>query len=246
MKLLLAIFPMAIALAQPAFDVASVKPSPPPPGDLININLGAESHGEVTLTNTTFSECLRYAYDLVSEDQIAGPDWIRERRVRFDIIAKAPPATPHSQLLLMMQTLLAERFKLAIHREPRKIAHFELTVGKGGPKLQESSGDGPTTRKYYGNGHLWYVHIPIGRLAVLMSRVLKQPVIDHTGLTGFYDVDLEWTPDDAPSTSTASDSAAHPDLFGAVAKQLGLKLESSKNPLEVIVVDRAEQKPIEN
>ena len=127
----------AVAWAQPAFDVASVKPSPPPPGDLININLGTESHGEVTLGNTTLSECIRFAYGLSSEDQIAGPDWIRDRHIRFDIIAKAPAATPHDQILRMMQTLLAERFRLAIHREPRRVAHLELMPGKGPSKAKE-------------------------------------------------------------------------------------------------------------
>ncbi len=102
------------AAAQPAFDVASVKPSPPPEGDLININLGGASHGVVTLANTTLSECIRYAYGLANEDQIAGPDWIRDRHIRFDITAKAPPATPPDELLAMMQTLLAQRFRPGI------------------------------------------------------------------------------------------------------------------------------------
>src|SRR5579863_5256365 len=228
------------AMAQPAFDVASLKPSPPPPGDLLNINLGAVKHGEVTLANTTLSECMRFAYGLVSEEQIAGPDWIRDRHFRFDILAKAPPDTPHDQILLMMQTLLAERFRLAIHREPKRIAHLELTAGKGPLKLHKSADDEPGGRKYYGNGHLWYLHIPMDNFAMLLSRVLKQTVVDHTGIQGFYDIDLQWTPDDA------AEAGKYPDLFGAVREQLGLKLEASKEPLDVIVVDHAEQKPIGN
>jgi uncharacterized protein (TIGR03435 family) len=243
-KLLVLLFPLAVALGQPAFDVASVKPSPPPPGDLININLGTESHGEVTLGNTTLSECIRFAYGLSSEDQISGPEWIRDRHIRFDIIAKAPPATPHDQILLMMQELLQDRFGLAIHREPRRIAHLELTAGKGAPKLHESNPDITMARRFIGIGHLDYVHIPMDRLAVLLSRSLKQPVLDRTGLKGFYDIDLQWTDDASPSSD--ADAARYPDIFGAVREQLGLKLESSKEPVEVIVLDHAEQKPKEN
>src|SRR5579859_7256616 len=149
------------AFAQPAFDVASVKPSPPAGGDLININLGTLSHGTVTLGNTTLSECIRYAYGLVSEEQITGPDWIRDRQIRFDIAAKAPADTAPEQILAMMQTLLAQRFRLVLHREPRKIPHFDLTVGKNGPKLLPAEGDAPTNRRYYGTGRLSYTHIPM-------------------------------------------------------------------------------------
>src|SRR5579883_2980795 len=131
--------PVALAFGQPAFDVASVKVSPPQPGGLLNINLGTERQGEVTLGNVTLSECVRFAYGLASEDQIGGPDWIRDRRIRFDIDAKAPPGTPHEQILLMTQTLLAERFRLAIHREPKRVAHLELGLGKGAPKLKPST-----------------------------------------------------------------------------------------------------------
>ncbi|MDR3702186.1 MAG: TIGR03435 family protein [Candidatus Sulfopaludibacter sp.] len=234
------------AAAQPAFDVASVKPSPPPEGDLININLGGASHGVVTLANTTLSECIRYAYGLANEDQIAGPDWIRDRHIRFDITAKAPPATPPDQLLAMMQTLLAQRFHLVLHREPRRIPHFELTVAKNGPKLPAAPGDGPSVRRYYEKNRLSYTHVPMDRFAVLLSRVLGQPVFDKTALKGAFDVELDWTPDDAAPAPAETDSAPRPDIFAAIQQQLGLKLEASKQPVEVLVVDEAEKVPVAN
>jgi uncharacterized protein (TIGR03435 family) len=244
--LLSILLPVGAALAQPAFDVASVKPSPDASGDLIYINLGTASHGEVTLNNTTLSECIRYAYGLVSEDQIAGPDWIRDRHIRFDIIAKAPPETSMDRLLAMMQTLLTERFRLALHREPRRVPHFDLAVAKSGPKLVAAPGDGPTARRYYGPGRLSYTHIPMDRFAVLLSRQLKQPVFDKSGLSGAFDVELNWTPDDAPPAPADAGSAPWPDIFSAIQQQLGLKLEVSKEPLEVLVVDRAEKVPVAN
>lgn len=116
------------------FEVATVKQSPPATGDSIVINLGTVQNGKVTLTNTTLSECVRFAYGLVSEDQISGPDWIKFREVRFDIVAQAPPNTPREQLLLMLQALLAERVKLAIHHEQKELSFLALTVGKNGSK----------------------------------------------------------------------------------------------------------------
>lgn len=233
-------------MAQPAFDVASVKQGGPVRADgLLDINLGRAQHGVVTLTNTTLSECIRYAYGLTNEDQITGPDWIRDRGIRFTIEAKAAPDTALEQSRLMLQALLKERFHLELHREPRKIAHLVLTVDKGGPKLVKSESDGPQGRVNYGPGDLEYRRIAVSALAVLLSRLMKQPVLDQTGLTGFYDLKLQWTPDDAPPAADGG-PPPKPDIFTAVRQQLGLRLEASKVPLEVLVVDRAEKVPIEN
>src|SRR5579872_2469977 len=101
----------ALAHSQ-TFDVASVKPSPSD-GGLLNINHGSLNHGVVTLTNVTLAECVEYAYGLISDDQVDGPEWTRERRVRFDITAKTSPDATVEQVRPMMQKLLAERFHLA-------------------------------------------------------------------------------------------------------------------------------------
>src|SRR5580698_6742267 len=128
---LLILLSLASALAQ-TFDVASVKPSPPTVSDRLEINLGAFNHGVVTLTNTTLSECVQYAYGLVSEDQIDGPDWIRDRRLRVDITAKTSPDTQLDKVLLMTQALLAQRFHMELHREAKPVRHLELTVSRKG------------------------------------------------------------------------------------------------------------------
>jgi bla regulator protein blaR1 len=243
------------ALCQPAFDVASVKPSVDE-GPTLNINLGTARHGVVTLTNTTLSECIRYAYNLVSEDQISGPDWLRDRKLRVDIVAKAAPDTPIGQLLLMTQALLAERFQLVLHREPRPLKHFDLAVAKNGPKLPEARGDGPSFPPLYGRGRLHYSRLSMHTFAVLLSRQLKEVVVDNTNLAGFFDVNLDWTPDDpAPPPSRGPDAPSRPDvnadtgapgIFKAVQQQLGLTLEASKNPVEILVVDSARQVPAGN
>jgi uncharacterized protein (TIGR03435 family) len=241
------IWSMAIAgsaLAQrPAFEVASVKPSPAAPfGQNLNINLGAVHHNELTLTNTTLCESLRFAYHLVSDDQVAGPGWIKEREFRYDVVAKGSANATREQLLEMLQTLLDERFKLAMHREPRVVAHYELVVGKGGLKIHPSKPDAPDDLKYW-RGHFSSPWMPMFRFTMLLSRQLRQAVIDKTGLTGPYDIDLEWTPDEP---NGAPPDVPGPSIFTAIHDQLGLRLEAQKSPIEVLVVDRAEKTPVAN
>ncbi len=253
MKIVALIFMTAAAsVAQtpgggPSFDVASVKPSPRVPGqDRINISLGSAFHGTVTLANVTLSECIRYAYSLSSEDQISGPDWMRDRELRVDITAKAAPTTPVDQLLLMTQRLLAERFQMTLHREPRPVAHGELTVARKG--LKESASQEPGGSVYRSSGvpgHMAYDHVQTRTLAVLLSRLLKQPVLDRTGLTGYYDIDLRWIPDGVDAAANPEPNAA-PDIYAALERQLGLKMERKKSAIEVLVVDRAERVPIGN
>jgi uncharacterized protein (TIGR03435 family) len=244
--LTLALLSLAAARTQtPTFDVASVKPSPPSDTRYININLGHLEHGVLTLANTTLSECVQYAYGLVSEEQIDGPDWIRDRHLRVDITAKTAPNTPPAQVLLMTQTLLTERFRMELHREPKPVRHLELTVGKKPPKLPESQEGAPLRPGTYNRGRLFYDHQSMHNLVVLLSRQLKQPVLDLTGLTGFYDVHLEWAPDN-PVPAETDDAAPLPDIFQAVEEQLGLHLESKKTPIDIIVIDRADRVPVAN
>src|SRR5260221_12024471 len=119
------------ALAQaPSFDVASVKPSAPPAGDLYRANLGTAFHGEVLLSNATLSDCLKFAYGLSNDTQLEGPVWITDKSIRFDIQAKAAPDTPRPRLLEMLQALLTERFRLTLHREQKVRSYMALSAGK--------------------------------------------------------------------------------------------------------------------
>src|SRR5580698_4612384 len=100
---------LSLAAHAQSFDVASLKPSPST-GGLLNINHGSLNHGVVSLTNVTLSECIQFAYGLISDDQVDGPAWTRDRSVRFDISAKTSPDATEEQVQPMMQKLLAERF----------------------------------------------------------------------------------------------------------------------------------------
>jgi uncharacterized protein (TIGR03435 family) len=238
----------------PTFEVATVKQSPPPPGDLININLGTVRNGRITFTNASLSDCLKFAYGIVSDAQISGPDWIKSKAVRFDIVAQAPPDTEQEQLRLMLQSLLAERLKVTLHHEQKELPFLALMVGENGPKIRATAaapgGTGGNSARF---GRIVGDRMPMQGLATLLSRFELQTVVDMTGLKGLFEVKLEWTPEtnrpiaaDRGDAQAAIDSAIGPSLFTAVQEQLGLKLESRKGPLDVIVIDHAEQVPAEN
>jgi hypothetical protein len=121
----------ALIAQQPQFEVATVKLSPPvPAGTPLPINLGAIRPGIATLTNSTLSECMQFAYGLVSSRQIVGPDWINARDLRFDVVGKMSADAPRDQVLLMMQNLLAERLQLKLHHEQRELPFLALVVGE--------------------------------------------------------------------------------------------------------------------
>jgi uncharacterized protein (TIGR03435 family) len=228
----------------PTFEVASVKPVELTPGNY-RANLGTIRHGEVTMTNVTLSDCLRFAYGITNDAQISGPDWIKNKDVRFHIVAKAAPDTPSNQLLLMLQALLKERFQLAYHREQRQLAFLALMVGKKGPRLREAQAGSDASANRFGLGRISSNGLTMPVLATVLSRFMRQPVLDMTGLDGSYDVNLEWTPE-AVAVGGDTPEATGATIFTALQEQLGLKLEARKGPLEVIVVDHAEKVPTKN
>jgi uncharacterized protein (TIGR03435 family) len=239
-----------------AFEVATVKLSPAtPPGAPISISLGSVRNGTVILTNTTLSECLQFAYGIVSADQVVGPDWIRSREVRFDIVAKIDPNTPQDEVLVMMQNLLAERLKVALHRDKKQLPFLALVTARNGPKLQPAK-EGVINPGPQGAGRINHPRMPMSLLATLLSRFERQIVIDLTGLSGPFAIDLQWTTD-ALRARAPQDGAPlvingqtvdvnGPSLYTALPEQLGLRLESRKGPVDVLVVDHADQVPTEN
>jgi uncharacterized protein (TIGR03435 family) len=131
---------VAAAARAQEFVVATVKSSRPTgPGELINISLGTFRNGWLVFGNASLSDCLKYAYGIVSDAQILAPDWVTSRAVRFDIVSEAPPETPLEKLRPMLQVLLAERLKLVLHHEQREISFLALVQAKGGIKMHEAS-----------------------------------------------------------------------------------------------------------
>jgi uncharacterized protein (TIGR03435 family) len=189
LKSLLLVAAVAIAVdarQQPQFEAATVKLLPPvPPGTPLPVNLGSFRNGTAMLTNTTLSECLQFAYGIVSDAQIAGPDWIKTRDVRFEIVGKTGLDVSRDQALLMMQNLLAERLKLSLHHEPREMSFLALVVAKNGPKLAPAkAGTPPAQIPSQIPGRVLHPQMPMAILATLLSRFERKIVIDKSGLTG--------------------------------------------------------------
>jgi uncharacterized protein (TIGR03435 family) len=230
-----------IARAQ-SFEVAAVKVPQVVSGVPYDIEMTIQ-HDTVTLTNVSLADCIKFAYGLSSDFQLSGPDWIKSKELRYDIIAKTAPGTTREQALQMMQALLAERFNLALHREQRALAYYALVVAKGGPKMPEAS-DARASVPTGVQGQLRIVsnRMPIATVVTILSRYMQAFVVDETGLAGDFEVRLVWTPDDRP----IPDDERGASVFTAVEEQLGLKLVSRKGPMEVLVVDRAEKTPTEN
>jgi uncharacterized protein (TIGR03435 family) len=234
---------VAAAMAQaPTFDVASVKPEVITE-DMYFANLGRITHGQLAMGNVTLSEAVRFAWGINNDAQVAGPEWIKSKMVRFKIDAKAPPDAPRDQILLMLQTLLTERFQLKTHMEQRELAHLELSPGKKELKLQPAQEGSDGSRNRNGFGHIVSNRMTMEVLTTILSRFLRQPILDHTGLKDAYVVDLQWTPESEMSAETPLTA---PSIYAAVQEQLGLKLEARKSPVPVIVVDHAEKVPIGN
>lgn len=233
-----ALCPVLVA-APPEFEVATVKQSPPPGGGPIRINLGRLENGTLTFDNASLSDCLKFAYGIVSDSQLVGPEWIKSKDVRFDIVAQAPARTPLDQIELMLQDLLAERLQVTVHHEQRDLAYLVLVVARNGPKLQDAknlTGNNSATRGRINAGSM-----PISSLVLLLSRFERQTILDMTGLKGYFEFQLEWTPDELIRPDDSG-----PSIFAALQEQLGLKLESRKGPLNVLVVDHAEKVPADN
>ena len=174
--------------SHPRFEVATLKVSTPAQGDLINVNLGSFRRGRLTMGNVTLNDAIKFAYDLVSEEQLVGLSWNRE--VRFDIEALAPLETSQEQLRLMTQDLLAERLGLVVRREQKNLRHMALVVGKETPKLprakpEELPNPGPQVR-----GRISHPQMTMGRLVALLSRFERLTIVDLTGLTGLFEVNL--------------------------------------------------------
>ena len=225
------------------FEVATVKPVDLSKlGDAISMNLGTVRRAEVTFGNATLNDCIRFAYNMASDAQIAGPDWIKSKQFLYDIVAKGTPGASREQIQAMMQTLLAERFKLVTHRDQKEMSYYALVPAKNGPTIQPMSAVPDGFRGTTFGGRINSI-LPMPALAYLLSRFeTERPIIDQTGLHGLYEVKLAWTQRQLQN----ADAAPGPSLFTAVTEQLGLKLEARKGPVEILVIDRAEKVPADN
>jgi uncharacterized protein (TIGR03435 family) len=227
----------------PAFEVASVKVSPPrTEGMRLPQNQILPSPGGVTIQNTSLKGIIQWAYHLQTI-QVIGPGWLESDH--YDIAAKSSDAVPTERLRQMLQPLLADRFKLAFHRETREMPAYVVTVGKNGLKMTQSQGDGEMQMKPTGKGlNVQFTHVTLAQLAEMASSPLQGVVVDQTGLKGAWDFTLDMSP--AMMNRPADREEAIDMIIQVLNDQLGIKIEQKKVPAEVLVVDRAEKVPVEN
>ena len=249
-----ALLAVGTAIAQttpprPEFDAESVKlnkSGAEPSGGIL-------PGGEFSVTGMSMIEIMQFAYK-VEGNAISGfPAWFRTDR--FDIIAKGPANTTGPTLQLMLQSLLAKEFRLVVHMEPRPQDAFALVVAKDGPKLQKAAPAAPTSNpaadqsedpedhckktNESGLGTAYCTNITMAELAKrlpsLAPAYLDRPVVDMTGISGTWDLKLQWT------GKGKIDTDGGLTIFDAVTKQLGLKLEQRKVPLPGLVIDHIER-----
>ncbi len=265
----------------PSFEVASIRPDPSPSGPHWT-KIGYAGHGapmdRFIMTNTSIKDLICLAFGgkpchMLPDGEVSGgPGWINSERYDIDAkvkdeqvaaLYKLSGSDQALQIQLMVQSLLADRFKLVVNEATVTRPAYALVIAKGGPKLQESIPGSPSPIELQGNpvdfltepGEIRAHGIPISKLAMQLSMeraAVGRPVLDQTGLKGKYDFDLTWTPPPGmgPGPSSGAEMAPPPDtsgssIFTALQEQLGLKLEPAKGPMEVLQIVHIE-KPSEN
>jgi uncharacterized protein (TIGR03435 family) len=241
---------MMSASANPEFTVATIRPSNP--------NAPRGGYGfrgqDVTTTNVTVNWMIKLAFNLHARQITGGASWLDSEK--YDTVGR--PDTPgqpsRDQMKLMIRKLLEDRFQLKFHFEKRELPVYAMVVLPTGAKITPSAGD-PNAFPGIGFGQepgvlsLRGINTTLdGAANGLQSNILDKPVVNHTGLTGRYDFLLRWTPDAGQianfgglAPGNANDPDAPPDIFSAFQQQLGLKLESTKALVDVMVIEKIER-----
>jgi uncharacterized protein (TIGR03435 family) len=246
-----------VAVKLPEFVVASIRPNN---SDTAAFRLAFTADG-VRIENASILMIIRAAYGMFNslDDKFLGvPGWAKSQR--FDIEAKVDGADVgvfqklgFDKRQLMVQALLENRFNMRAHHETREQPIYSLIVAENGSKLQKSAGDpDPGGTMQVKRGQIVARNIVVSQLVTKLTQTVGRTVQDKTGLTGKYDLTLNWTPDpdgsSMPATADASESVfalSGPSIFTSIQEQLGLKLEAAKGPVECLVIDHVEM-PSEN
>ncbi|HEY3837258.1 MAG TPA: TIGR03435 family protein [Bryobacteraceae bacterium] len=226
---------VAPAAPPPAFEVASIKPNKSGDGN----SSFTTTEGSIHMRNVTPRILLEHAFN-VKDYNLNAPSWVDD--LHFDIVAKAPGEVKDAEMRLMLQSLLAERFQLKMHRESKEMTAYALLPAKGGFKLKPVQGDNYSLNFTVGGGKAKATgkQASMANLSDYLSGgALDHPVVDETGIQGVYDFTLEWSPEQNVAENG-------PSLFTALTEQLGLRLEKRKLPVSIVVVDSMNQTPTEN
>jgi len=240
--------PMA-ADANPTFEIATIKLSRLDDPRLPTMQIQPR---RLLTWNKSVMNLIEEAYSINPSEILNAPDWLN---TKYDIVAQPDGEGQPSvrQWDVMLQKLLADRFHLSFHWDKKEVSIYALTVTKSGAKLTASAGDpnGTPNLAMPARGRFRFRNATMADIAGELRGVLDRPVVDKTGISGRYDIALNWTTDDFQAARLSGFPAPQqlngevPDLFTAIQEQLGLRLESAKGPIDVMVIDHAE-KPSEN
>ncbi|HUA93259.1 MAG TPA: TIGR03435 family protein [Terracidiphilus sp.] len=243
--------PKAMAAdANPSLEVATIKPSDPS-----RRGKGFGFQGTHFRTfNMNLNDLIAIGYGLHSKQIVGAPDWFSTDLFDIDGVPDTPGRPNIKQMGIMLQKLLTDRCALKFHHETRELSVYAITVASGGPKMTKTTAqeNDPQGFGFRGLGDLVVRNMTMKDFAFgMQSAVTDKPVVDQTGLTDRYDFTLKWTPDDSqfqqfrgavPVTPPkADDPNAPPSLYTAVQEQIGLKIEATKAPDDVIVIDHVEK-----
>ena len=257
---LLFLLAVVAAPAQPRFEVVSVKPN----NSLDRaVRINFPSPGRFVAQNVWLRFLIQNAWNVRDYQVVAGPGWAASDR--FDIEAKGDAKASREEMRLMLQHLLEDKFQLTIHHESRNLPLYRLVAAPDGSKLHEpekgrclEQGAQPAPGKPECGSSEWSPRslsgtaITMQQFTAMLQNILQRPVIDQTGFGGPFDVTLNWVPDqttpgllapgvEPPPLPATNDSG--PTIFNAIAESLGLRLQASKGPVDILVIDRAEKPP---
>ncbi|MFC5861795.1 TIGR03435 family protein [Acidicapsa dinghuensis] len=245
--------PMA-ADANPSFDVATIKPN----NSGANQMQGLVIRGRQFLTRaSSVEDLISFAYQVQAKQIVGAPGWINTERYDIEAVPDAAGTPNPAQIRTMIQKLLADRFQLKFHHDQKELPAYVMAVGKGGEKLKPTELKGPLPglglRPASGGIGLHVVNATIGDFTgFLQTLVLDRPVVDKTALTGRYDFDITFAPDDSQfnghpprfptpqGSSTTPEPSAQPNLFDALQAQVGLKLSAEKTSVDVLTIDHVD------
>lgn len=239
--------PMA-ADANPSFEVATIKPSKPDDQRKAFIVQGNQFH----IINQPLTQIISFAFDVQVKQVIGLPAWAESDKFDIDGKPDGEGAPNGKQWKIMIQKMLADRFKLAFHKDKKELSVYVLSVSKTGAKLTKNDSAPNGLPSLFFGGGLGKLNVRNALMTdftgLMQSAVLDRPVVDQTGLTGRFDFTLNWTPDDSQFSGMGAkippptDSAdAPPNLYTAIQEQIGLKLEATKAPADVMVIDSVEK-----
>lgn len=244
-----------LAFAQKNFDVASIKPNA---SNDHRVMIRIEPGGSFSATGVSVRVLIAQAFGIKDFQITNAPGWATAER--FDIRAKSeglPDRVGPDVLRPMIRGLLEDRFQLKTHTETKEMPVYALVVAKGGSKLKKAEADEQRQMVRMGRGQITGSSMNMNALAQQLSNILGRNVIDRTELTGAYEVKLEWTPDPGQGAGPFGGGPPHnpeavggaggsgPTIFTALQEQLGLRLETSKGQVEILVIDNV-SKPSEN